>query len=250
MKLENKKIGLMLITVISLISVIIFFLIGPQSQDPKYHDFCDIEPHFGITNFFNVVTNIPFFFVGILGIQWLKKTKKNQLKQEIWLSYFVLFTGVCLLAIGSSYYHLSPKNETLVWDRLSMTIVFMALFSIIIGEFISVNLGKPLLITLLILGLSSVVYWDYYDDLRFYGIVQYLPMLLIPIILLFFKQSFTLISGYWLLFGSYVLAKIFEEYDSRLCDIIPFLSGHSLKHLVAAFGVFLLTKSYMNRKST
>lgn len=238
----------MLIVVISLLSVIMFLLCDPYPQNPEYHNFCDKDEHFGIENFFNVVTNVPFLLVGILGIQWLKKSTDNQFKEEIRFSYVILFLGLCLLAIGSGYYHLSPQNETLVWDRLAMSIVFMSLFSIIIGEFISVKLGKLLLFTLLTLGLSSVVYWHYCNDLRFYGVVQYLPMLLIPIILLFFRPSFTLSSGYWLLLGSYMVAKIFETCDSKLCDILPFLSGHSLKHLVAAFGVFLLIKTYMTRE--
>ena len=255
MKLKKEKIGLILILVISAISGILVLLHDPIAQDPSYHFFHDQRMFFGIPNFFNVTTNIPFLFVGILGLQWLMKSTNEKYKQEISFSYSTLFIGVSFVAIGSGYYHLWPSNETLVWDRLPMTIVFMALFAIIIGEFISVRFGKPLLFTLLIFGFISVVYWHYTEsqnngDLRLYVLVQFLPLLLIPIILLLFNPSFTLPIGYWLLLGAYLLAKVLEEYDSEVFNILPLLSGHSLKHLAAAFGVFLLIKSYINREPT
>jgi hypothetical protein len=46
---------------------------------------------------------------------------------------------------GFSYYHLWPGNETLVWDRLPMTLVAMMVFTIIIGEFASLKIGRLLL---------------------------------------------------------------------------------------------------------
>lgn len=255
MNLKKEVIGVILILVISAISMIFVFLHNPVAQDPGYHFFYDQRMFFGIPNFFNVITSIPFLLVGIMGLKWLAKSSNKKYKQEINLSYSTLFLGVSLVAIGSGYYHLWPSNETLVWDRLPMTIAFMALFSIIIGEFISTRFGKPLLLTLLIFGLTSVVYWHYTEiqnngDLRFYMLVQFLPLLLIPIILLFFNPSFTLPGGYWLLLSAYILAKVLEEYDSEVFNILPLLSGHSLKHLVAAFGVLLLIKSYINREQT
>ncbi|MBT3812899.1 MAG: hypothetical protein HOE45_04700 [Gammaproteobacteria bacterium] len=38
-----------------------------------------------------------------------------------------------LVAAGSSYYHWNPNNQTLVWDRLPMTICFMSLFVALLG---------------------------------------------------------------------------------------------------------------------
>lgn len=255
MKTKKEKIGVILILAISAISVALVFLHAPIAQDPAYHLFHDQRMFFGIPNFGNVATSIPFLFVGILGLQWLGKATAGKYKQEIKFSYATLFIGVSLAGIGSGYYHLWPSNETLVWDRLPMTIVFMALLAIIIGEFISTHYGKQLLFTLLIFGLVSVAYWHYTEnqnngDLRLYVLVQFLPLLLIPIILILFNPSFTLPGGYWLLMVAYLLAKVLEEYDSEVFNIMPLLSGHSLKHLAAAFGVYLLVKSYRDRERT
>jgi hypothetical protein len=255
MKLDKEKIGVIFILIISAISVSLVFLHDPIAQDQNYHLFHDQRMFFGIPNFFNVTSNLLFLFAGIWGIQWITKSTDEKFKQKIKLSYFTLFLGVSLVAIGSGYYHLWPSDETLIWDRLPMTIAFMALFSIIIGEFISIRVGQSLLFPLLIFGFISVVYWYYTEkqgngDLRLYVLVQFLPMLLIPIILLFFKPSFNLYSGYWLLLSAYLLAKVLEKFDSDVFNVLPLLSGHSLKHIVAACGVLLLMKTYKHRVLT
>lgn len=254
MSSKKERIGVILICVISALSTVLIFMYEPIEQDPTYHLFVDQRAFFGIPNFFNVASNIPFLFVGIFGLYWLKALAHKKHKPEVMLSYAILFIGIGLVALGSSYYHLWPGNETLVWDRLPMTIAFMALCSVIAGEFISTRYGKSLLFTLLIFGFFSVIYWHYTEtqgsgDLRLYALVQFLPLLLAPVILLCFKPSFTLSSGYWLLMGAYILAKLLEEYDAEIFNIMPWISGHSLKHLAAAFGVFLLIQSYINRKS-
>jgi len=166
-----------------------------------------------------------------------------------------LFLGVSLVAFGSGYYHLWPSNGSLVWDRLPMTIAFMALFSVIIGEYTSVQLGKLALWPLIVFGAFSVIYWHSTEvkgggDLRLYVLVQFLPMLIIPLILLFFKSKFTCTSGYWLLLCTYVLAKVFEYFDEAIYNMPSLLSGHSLKHIVVAFGLLFLLRAYIDREPT
>ena len=174
---------------------------------------------------------------------------------EIKPAYILFFVGVSLVAFGSGYYHLWPSNQTLVWDRLPMTIAFMALFSIIIAEFVSLRLGKLALWPLVVFGGFSVVYWHVtelggHGDLRLYALVKFLPMILIPLMLLLFKPKFSEVSGYWLLMFAYVLAKLFEHYDEATYHLFSFISGHSLKHIIAAAGVFFLLRSYNNRTLT
>ncbi len=70
-----------------------------------------------------------------------------------------------------------------------MTIVFMALFSAIIEDRVSSRAGKALLWPLIVAGAASVGYWHLSElhgngDLRPYGLVQFLPMVPIPLILI------------------------------------------------------------------
>ena len=222
----------------------------PIPQDVLYHNFEDNNTYFGIANFWNVISNSPFLFVGLLGLMQLNKLK---IIPALKSAYFMLFLGVLLVAFGSGYYHFIPNNKTLVWDRLPMTIAFMALFTIIIGEFISIKIAKKLFYPLLFLGLFSVYYWYSTEqngagDLRFYALIQFLPMLLIPVILMIYRSKFTNSNAYWHLLLAYFLAKVLEYFDVALHQLVGFgISGHPIKHLVAAIGMYILLRSYEKR---
>ncbi len=168
-------------------------------------------------------------------------------------AYHILFAGVLLTAFGSAWFHLAPDNDTLFWDRLPMTIAFMSLVAIIVGEHISERLGRSLLWPLLAVGAISVIYWDYSEaqnagDLRLYGLVQFLPMLLIPAILLVYESVFDRTRFIWILFVLYALAKAFELLDAPLYSLGELVSGHSIKHLCAALGPIVLLYGGMKRR--
>jgi len=255
MSLINKeKTGFNLIVTITVISIIAFFSQDRIAQDIAYHNFSDFRTIFNIPNFWNVLSNLPFLIVGFMGLYKLFVKKNLHIINEMQTAYALLFFGVFLVAFGSGYYHLAPNNQTLVWDRLPMTIAFMAMFAIIIAEFISIRLGKTLLWPLLIAGVASVFYWHFTElqgkgDLRFYAVIQFYPMLVMPIILLCFKSRFDHLNAYWILFASYALAKVFEHFDQAFYSILGFaMSGHSVKHIVAALGLYVLLLAYQQRK--
>ncbi len=225
---------------------------GPIAQDVSYHLFADTREIWNIRNFWNVVSSIPFVIVGYLGLNKLKHSGKLNILGEMTFAYILLFFGTFLVGFGSGYYHLAPDNQTLVWDRLPMTIAFMALFSIIISEFIAVRSGKALLLPLILVGIFSVVYWHFSEirgegDLRLYVLVQFYPMLAIPVILTCFRSTFTHIQAYWWLLLAYIVAKLFEHFDSEIYNVLGFISGHSLKHIFAALGMYVLLFFYQKR---
>ncbi len=249
------KVKYIVITSISLLCIVGVMMLDPIAQDPAYHQFKDQRTLFNISNFWNVISNLFFLLVGIAGLTSLFRSHDFKLINNMKMAYILFFFGVSMVAFGSGYYHLSPNNESLVWDRLPMTFAFMALFSIIIGEFISSRLGKLCLWPLIIFGVFSIVYWNYTEniaegDLRLYILVQFLPLVLIPIILLLFNSKFTHTSGYWYLLCAYFLAKVFEYYDLILFEKILFFSGHSIKHIIAALGIYFLLRSYKRRELT
>ena len=129
-----------------------------------------------------------------------------------------------------------------------MTIGFMALFSALVSEYINDRFGKLLLIPTLTIGLSSVLYWVFINDLSFYLAVQFFPMLTIPVMLIFFRSRYNLAAGYWLLLIAYVIAKVFEKYDYETYAFLGFISGHSLKHIFAAIGIYMLILKRIDRK--
>ena len=252
---RNKKIGLWLVVLITLGAIAALLNHGPISQPLSYHGFADKSVIWGVPNFFDVLSNIPFVLVGLLGLYKTSGNNRITIIAENRMGYKMFFIGVALVGVGSGYYHLSPSNATLVWDRLPMTIVFMALCSIIIGEFTSIRLGSILLVPLVLFGVLSVLYWHWTEvagqgDLRPYILVQFLPMLVIPVLLVCFNSEFTKVSGYWLLLSAYVIAKLLEHFDREMHGVTSLVSGHSLKHVVAAIGIYILLLSFGRRRST
>lgn len=220
--------------------------VSPVCQDVNYHHFADRNEYFSIPNFWNVVSNFPFLIIGGWGILFVAFKCKSLIVDTLRINYFIFFLGIFLTGIGSSYYHWNPNNHTLVWDRLPMTISFMSFFSIIIGEFIGTKYSRIILFSLLVIGIGSVAYWSYTEtlgcgDLRMYMAVQFFPMFLIPIIMFLFKSGNYPSKFLWFVLLVYVVAKIFERFDLEIAYLIP-ISGHSIKHVFAAFAplVFLI----------
>ena len=211
----------------------------PIAQDVCYHGFADARRYFGIPNFWNVISNLPYMLFGGAGMVFLIKQRNNPLYKNSLLSSFVFFAGVFLITFGSAWYHAWPNNQTLVWDRLPMTLAFMGFFSAMISDFIHVRWGKIMLLPLIACGAFSVYYWwcteqQCCGDLRPYALVQFLPMLLIPLIVLLFKQKNTNAKCLWLMMLAYASAKIFEACDLCIYTQTWFLSGHTLKHFAAS----------------
>jgi len=246
---KNRSAGLV-IGFICIAAFVAVFFVEPIAQDSTYHNFADTNEFFGIANFWNVVSNIPFLIVGLMGLAQLKRLN---IIPEMGVAYWLLFFGVTLVAFGSGYYHLNPNNQTLVWDRLPMTIAFMSLFAVIIAEFVNQQKGSLLLFPLLIVGIASVFFWQWTEskgagDLRFYALVQFLPIIIIPLILLAYRPGFTMISAYWWLLLAYILAKVLEYFDSDIYHVFnQQMSGHAIKHVAAAVGMYVLLRGFRHR---
>src|SRR5210317_1629653 len=214
-------------------------LLSPLAQDPAYHAFADNRTLLGIPNFWNVVTSVPFFVVGAWGLLFL--TKHPDAVSGLRSIWTVFFIGILATMFGSGYYHLAPDNGSLGWDRLTMVIAFMSLFALVIGEYVSTEWANRLLVPLLLIGVGSVYYWLSTEaqgagDLRPYALVQFLPMLLVPIIVLLRRGRSDLGPWFGLMIVFYAAAKIFEFYDASVFAAGGLMSGHAIKHVLASLG--------------
>ena len=234
-----------LLILLALGSLVALLSQKPIPQDRHYHAFADHRTLLGVQNFSDVISNVPFLLVGAAGFRFCLGFLRTHLRMA-WMTFFV---GVSLVGVGSAYYHWQPRNETLVWDRLPMTIGFMAMFVALLGEYINERLGRYLLVPALLVGFSSVVYWDLSDDLRFYAWVQFLPLLTIPVLMLLFRSPY---SHQWLLgvaLAGYGLAKVCEAYDHQIFGLTGNLvAGHALKHVLAALGCYVLLEMLRRRQ--
>lgn len=236
---------------LSAAAVVALLFVGPISQDPAYHLFADAHEHFGVSNFWNVSSNLPFLIVGILGLLRYPKLVYHESTH----GYLVLCVGVMLVGFGSAYYHHAPTNATLLWDRLPMAVAFMAFFALLLNERVFQTPRPYLLWVLVFLGAASTVYWSWTEslgrgDLRPYVLVQFLPALLIPLILVMFKprhlNNRLLIAS----FGFYFLAKVLEYFDPQLFSLMGAIGGHPIKHLAAAATVLCIIYAVSARSPT
>jgi hypothetical protein len=222
---------------VAFVAVVGTLLVPRIPQDPSYHLFADTRTIAGIPNFWNVISNAPFALVGIYG---LARTPRfvSRLLRPGYLAFCVAVIGVCF---GSAYYHYAPSTPALVWDRLPMSIAFMAVFTLILGDRVNPALGRILLGPLLIIGAGAVFYWSWTEghgvgDLRPYALVQFLPFLLIALMLWLYRGSRASSTWVWCAFLMYFLAKVAEYFDAPIYRALEF-SGHTIKHLLSAVAV-------------
>jgi hypothetical protein len=220
-----------------------FLLQAPMAQSLEYHEFADDRVLFGIPNLQDVASNIPFFVVGVAGVLLC-------LRRRLALSWLVLFAATALVCFGSGYYHLTPRNDTLLWDRLPMTVAFMALFVGLVSEHIGARAERYLLAPAVMTGLASALWWHFTDDLRFYFWVQYTPLVCIPLVLALFPGRYTHRGYLFYGLGLYVLAKVTEAWDHEIFSLTGNLvSGHTLKHVLAAGAVLSVLLMLAMRKN-
>jgi hypothetical protein len=243
----------LLLAAVALLAIIIAFARGPVPQDPSYHVFADQRTILGIPNGINVLSNFGFIIIGAWGMAFVVLLLKQGGTKALLPEYLLFFCGVFLSGIGSSFYHYRPDNASLVWDRLPMTMAFMAFLCSMISERIDRRAGAMLLAPLLATGAFSVGYWAWSEslgrgDLRLYGVVQFLPLVLLPMILLLFKAPRSYSIPVWSLAILYAFSKALEYFDQGIYAVTGFVSGHTLKHVLAAAGTGYIVKMLYCRK--
>ena len=126
--------------------------LDPIPQSPNYHWFADTRSVLGIPNFNDVASNAGFAVVGILGAAVVVGSTRRAIFAEpsdAW-PYLLFFIGVALVSVGSAYYHWAPSDNRLLWDRLPMSIAFMAFSSAIVADRIDSKAGNIWLLPVLI----------------------------------------------------------------------------------------------------
>lgn len=220
------------------------------AQDPAYHAMADQRALLGVPNFLNVISNLPFALVGFAGLiaafEWTEAWER-------W-PWVVLFAGTMLTTLGSGYYHLEPDNTRLVWDRVPMTFGFVGVLTAVLAERVSVALSRRLLFRLLALGVGSVAWWHWTEmqgagDLRFYLMVQFGCLLVTALLVVLYPARHTgsayLVTG----LAGYAVAKVLETADMPIYRFGGIVSGHTLKHLVAAASIGCIVAMLRKRGS-
>ena len=229
---------LLILVGLTVLSLVVLALLPPIPQNQGYHSFADQRAFLGIPNFWNVVSNLPFVFVGAVGLWQFHRNPTT----------IVLFGGIFLTGIGSAYYHWAPSDDTLFWDRLPLTLAFTAALAAVIEERVDAKLGAILLWPLLALGVLSLLVWRWTGDLRLYGWVQFFPGVALPVLLLLCPPKYTGTYYWFIALGWYVVAKLTEHFDRAIFSVGSIVSGHTIKHLAAAAACYAILRYFQTRK--
>jgi len=211
---------------------------GPIAQWPTYHQFADARAWGLLPNAANVLSNLPFAAIGAWG--WCRL--KHHPRMRAWR---VFAAAVGLTALGSSVYHWHPANASLMADRLPIAWACASLLCAFLAERVDKRWADAKTLGLALLtGSLAVVWWGIgesqgHGDLRAYVFVQFLPMLLIPVALALKMKPISAnalpASAWWSALAFYAAAKGMELADHALLEeTLGVVSGHSLKHLLAA----------------
>jgi hypothetical protein len=235
-------------------SIAALLIHGPIAQLPHYHAFADARLLFGITNGADVLSNLGFILVGLWGFWRLGPLARQPALAAGWPGYRLFLLALVLTGIGSCYYHLAPDDARLVWDRLPIALACAGLLAGVRGEFGGIDVRRWA-VRLSIAAALSVAWWRMTEfagngDLRPYLLLQFLPLVLIPLWQWLHDADPEERRAFGLAIALYVVAKIAELNDDALLDATGWISGHTLKHLLATVGAVVLVQQLVRRVET
>jgi hypothetical protein len=135
-----------------------------------------------------------------------------------------------------------------MWDRLPIAVGFMALLSSLIAERLDAETGVRLLLPLVLFGAASVLYWRAVGDLRPYLLVQYGGLAAIAALGVCFSSRYNGGGTVAVAVALYGVAKLCELRDREIFALTgDVVSGHTLKHLVAAAALTVILWSLAQR---
>ena len=210
-------------------------LAPPLAQAAHYHHFADQRSWLGVPCALDVLSNLFFAFFGALGLRVLARVPAAAMTHPLRLLAVLFFVGLLLTALCSAWYHWQPDDAGLVVDRLGMTVAFAGLLGLGVASQLRARAGWALAPAVLLLGGASVGAWALSGNLLPWALLQGSGVLLLLVLAVVPALPCALAVRWGTVVGLYALAKGLELADHAVFELSGHLvSGHSLKHLVAA----------------
>lgn len=223
---------------------------GRIPQAAHYHLFADTRAIAGVANGGDVLSNLGFAIVGVWGIAWLMRVRGEERVAPSLAGLWIFMAALVLTALGSGYYHLAPENGRLVWDRLPIALACAGLLAAAYTRTHDTPFTLSIPLALAAFGVASVFWWSATEargvgDLRPYILLQGAPLVLVPL----WQWQANAHARERIAFGIavllYVLAKVAELNDRAVFETLGVMSGHTLKHLLAAAASVFIVASFL-----
>jgi len=226
-------------TAIVLIAVVVLVLHGPISQYADYHNFADHRAWLGIPNALDVLSNLGFAAIGVYGLYRIWPRRSDSAMLAAWPGFALFLVSLVLTALGSSFYHLAPDDSRLIWDRLPIALACGGLLAGVRAQVGGHVNGARITAALALVAIASVFWWyatgvNGPGDLRPYLLLQASPLVLIPLWQWIYNAPRADRIAFAIAIGLYVAAKATELLDHPIFASLQWISGHTLKHLLAA----------------
>lgn len=231
-------------------------LLPALPQAAHYHLFADDRTLWGIPYAMDVLTNLPLLIAG-LAIAWrlavLVRSSHEPLPLWGWLMALAAL-GFMLTAVASSLYHWQPNDAGVTWDRLAMAVIFAAVIGLAVGQICDAPTAAGMALLTLAAGAVALWVWRFNGNFTPWIVVQGGGMLLLLAIALVPRHSPLRQAVPLLPLGAlivwYSLAKLAEWGDhSVFAWSAGLLSGHSLKHVLAALAAWPLLQMLYNAQA-
>jgi len=222
---------------------------GPIPQLAHYHEFADSRSWLGVPHAADVLSNVPFALVGLWAAVRLSRPGVRERLGRAWAGYALLALALFATAFGSGYYHWAPDNARLVWDRLPIALACAGLLAGVHAE--THARARPWLLPLLALfAIASVAWWSFTEargsgDLRPYLLLQAAPLVLVPLWQAIARSPRRSRIAFGIAIALYALAKVAELEDAPIFHATGFVSGHTVKHLLAALAAAVIARAVL-----
>lgn len=222
------------------LALVLLALQGPVLLQPAdHHHFADQRTLWGIPCAWDVLSNLPFAVLGFIGLGWVINVPALGRAQRGCALLF--FGGLVVTAACSAWYHWRPDDAGLAIDRLGMVFAFAGLLGLAVADRISGRAGLAMAAAVLVLGPLSVQAWVASGNVLAWCVLQFGGMAL----MLWLAALRPVAGALGLRLGAilliYTAAKALELADHAVFDLTgQFVSGHTLKHLVASLAALLV----------
>ena len=225
----RREIGLV---VAALIALALAVLAPHVPQHPHYHHFADQRTLLGLPCAIDVLSNALFAFMGLWGLRVLRRTGSLTTVQQGMAALF--FGGLVLTAPASGWYHLNPDDAGLAVDRLGMTVAFAGLLGLATAMQISERAALLVSTGVLAWGAVGVTAWLCAGNLLPWAVLQGAGLVLLCACAWLGPLPGAARLPWAPVVAWYVAAKVFELGDHEVFAATGWLSGHSIKHGLAA----------------
>ena len=206
------------------------------AQPPHAHDFADARALWGVPCGLDVLSNLSFALIGVLGLLALKGRSLAPAQRQCAALFFI---GLVATAAASAFFHWAPDAFGLAVDRSGMSVAFAGLLGLIAATQVSDRAGRVTTVALLVLGPISAWTCQATGNVLPWAIVQFGGMLLVLALAFARTRDGALQVGWGWILLAYAAAKLFEANDHAVFDATGQLfSGHTLKHIAAALAAW------------